>query len=385
MAGFDACEVDSSALEGGLPYTARISLADGSRKVLGRIEAGAEVLGVDGAGKVVATPVLQTFNHGRAESWLRVRGERLGAGRGSATFSVVCTPNHRFWMPEPGEYVPAGNLAVGQRVTVLRTELDLTPCQSSVLLGKLLGDGYLHLAPSGSGSVVWGHREADRDYVAWTLRALGSLASGTIRTCVSGYGTTMLDARTTFHPCITERFSSMVGGARKAVPEWVADALDPIALAFWYMDDGSLQTMPGQEDRATLSTNSFGEGDCRILIRALERLGVRAELMKDGRGYLTIRLNSDAAERLFLLVAPYVPPSMQRKLPVRYRGHHGWLPPAGEVYKPPLVPQRITGIEHDVSGVAGHRRDIATGTRNFFANGVLVHDSGARAAEGTVA
>ncbi len=103
--------------------------------------------------------------------------------------------------------------------------------------------------------------------------------------------------------------------------------------------------------------------------------------MRDGRGYPTIRLNSVAAERLFLLVAPYIPPVMQRKLPKRYRGHDGWLPPAGErQFRRQLVSQLVEHIESDAQNKksAWHtssRYAITTGTRNLFANGVLVHDS----------
>jgi hypothetical protein len=100
--------------------------------------------------------------------------------------------------------------------------------------------------------------------------------------------------------------------------------------------------------------------------------------MRDGRGYLTIRLGVTAAERLFLLVAPYVPPVMQRKLPERYRGHEGWLPPTGASFRQLLVDQTIDKIDRNVTNRTSSRWDIETGTHNFFANGVLVHNSNAR-------
>lgn len=365
-------------VDGCLPYTTRITMADGTRRTLSSIRVGDEVLGVDRSGSIVATAVLQTFNNGRAETWMRIKGRRLAAGRGNAFFSVTCTPNHRFWLPDRSEYVSADKLAAGDKLLVLRSELDLSPCQFSVLLGKLLGDGYLHRAASGNSAVVWGHRQSDADYVAWTQRAIGDLASNAVRILSSGYGSTIVSARSTFHPCITEHFGGMTESGRKRVPEWVADALDPIALAFWYMDDGSLTTSPNQEDRAAFSTNGFDEDDCDVLLRGLKRLGIIAEVMHDGRGYLTLRLNVAAAERMFLLVAPYIPPSMQRKLPERYRGHEGWLPPPGSKFKAPLVPQVIEEIEYDVVGVTSNRHDIETGTHNFFANGILVHNSNGR-------
>ncbi|WP_444962554.1 hypothetical protein [Nocardiopsis sp. M1B1] len=366
---------------GGLHSETRISMADGTRKRLAQVENGDEVLGTDRGIRVVSTQVSEVHCAGPGASWTKLSGRRLRAGRGSSFFSLISSPEHRVWSPGPDTYTPVGEYSPSQRVTLLRSEHDLTPCQRSVLLGKLLGDGHLHKARSGSASVVWGHRQADEEYVRWTLRALGDLASTTTRTLTSGYGSTIITARSTFHPSVAECFGEMTASGKKRVTPWIADYLDPLALAFWYMDDGSLCHTEGQEDRATLSTCGFDEDDCRVLLKGLRRLGIAGTLMRDGRGYLTIRLNSAAAECLFLLVAPYVPPVMQRKLPGRYRGHNGWLPPTGErQFRPQLVPQLVEQVESNVQSKrsawrTSSRYAITTGTHNLFANGLLVHDS----------
>ncbi|WP_435110088.1 hypothetical protein [Nocardiopsis synnemataformans] len=310
----------------GLHSETRISMADGTRKRLIQVQVGDEVLGTDHGTRVVSTRVFQMRRQGPGASWTKLSGRRLRAGRGSSFFCLISSPDYRVWSPGPDTYTPVGEYSPSQRITLLRSELDLTPCQRSVLLGKLLGDGHLQRAKSGSASVVWGHRQADEEYVRWTLRALGDLASTSIRELTSGYGSAIITARSTFHPSVAECFGEMTAHGKKRIPSWIAEHLDPLALAFWYMDDGSLCHTEGQEDRALLSTCGFDEDDCRVLLNGLRRLGITGTLMRDSRGYLTIRLNSVAAERLFLLVAPYVPPVMQRKLPERYRGHDGWLP-----------------------------------------------------------
>lgn len=378
VTAFGGQVIGTEKVDGCLTSDTKVSLADGTRKKISQIVVGDEVLGMDDAGRVVATPVLTTFNNGPATEWMKVKGRRRSSGRGSSFFAVNCTPNHRFWLSAEGEYRAADELRVGDRLTMIRSELELAPCQSSVLLGKLLGDGHLARSSSGSAAVVWGHRAADKEYVDWTLRALGDIASPALRMLTSGYESEMLTGRSAFHPAIAERFGSMVTPAGKAIPEWVADALDPIALAFWYMDDGSLSVWEGQENRASIATNGFSEDDCKVLLAGLSRLGIDGTLMCDGRGYLTIRLGVAAAEQLFLLVAPYVPPVMQRKLPERYRGHDGWLPPTGSSFRELLVEQTIDEIARNVKNRTSNRYDIETGTHNFFANGVLVHNSNAR-------
>jgi hypothetical protein len=120
----------------------------------------------------------------------------------------------------------------------------------------------------------------------------------------------------------------------------------------------------------------FDAEDCAVLSDGLIKFGIKSVTFTDPRGYSRMRLNADDAERFFLLVAPYVPPAMQYKLPVRYRGHAGWLPDATSEYKPTLVSQQITAIRRlSKNVVESNRYDIVTTTGNFIAQGVVVHSS----------
>ncbi len=352
--------------------TTLVSMGDDSRKYIKDIKVGDEVLGVDAHGCLTATKVTTIFRNGPANKWLKVTGKRRGAGRGSHYFAVRCTPEHKFWNPQTKTYTNASDLQPGAPVLMIRSEMGLTPVQEQVLLGKLLGDGSLvehdHVA-----LVQWNHRKEDGAYSDWTARALGTLATDAQSECVSGYGTTMVHRNTGVSFWIKQMFGSMIENGPKKVPAWVADALTPLAVAFWYMDDGSLTHNEGQEDRAAFAVCGFTESDCDVLIRGLARLGVVATFY-EAEGYSRLRLSSDNAERLFLLVAPYIPSCMQRKLPERYRGHQGWLPPSTQEYKPALVEQVVTAVEVDTT-VSSQKYDIETETHNYFAHGVLVHNS----------
>src|SRR5260370_7913901 len=110
-------------------------------------------------------------------------------------------------------------------------------------------------------------------------------------------------------------------------------------------------------------------------------LGLRLYSIKSD-GYWRIRLNAEEAEKFFLLVAPYIPPSMQYKLPQRYRGHAGWLPNLESEYRPILVEQTITEIQYVTKPYGTNsnvKYDLETRTHNFFANCALVHNSNTRA------
>lgn len=361
-------------IHGCLHYTTRVSMADGSMKRIMNVEIGDEVLGMDDDGRVVATRVTNKFNNGQSDGWLTVTGKRCRAGRGNHFFAVHCTPNHRFWASEKGEYVEASALKAGDELLILRSENGLTPSQEQVILGKLLGDGHLHCTKA-SAAMAFGHKVEHEAYLDWTIRALGDLGSLTKNYAVSGYGSQMVRAGTSFSGHILKHFGEFVGSERKVVPPWVGDRLGPIAFAFWYMDDGSLSHNDGQEDRVSLATNGFGVDDCGHLQRAFRRFGMEADIF-ESNGY-RMRLNSDDAEKFFLLIAPYVPPVMQYKLPKRYRGHDGWIPKLDMPYKPLLVRVKVDEVKVGTR-VDSSKWDIETGTHNFFANGILVHNSNCR-------
>ena len=369
-------------IHGCLSYQTRITMADNTCKVLKRVEQGEYVLGMDQNGKIVSTKVLKTFQNGSAEKWLTVTGKRRLAGRGNHYWAVHCTPNHKFWCSEEQDYVSAELLNPGDKVLLLRSEIGLTPLQEQVLIGKMLGDGSLHDTEQGA-AVEWGHKAEHEEYIDWTLQALSDIAYQRKGERTSGYGTKMICASSTFNIYIKELFQDWISiDGIKKIPSWVAEKITPITLAFWYMDDGSLGHHEGQEDRAMFATCAFSSEDCEILIQGLHRLGINAQYYQSGhRGQAKIhsrlRLNADDAERLFLLIAPYIPPVMQYKLPERYRGHSGWIPASTNVYKPLLVEQTIDRVFEN-SAIKSSRYDLETETHNFFANGILVHNSNSR-------
>lgn len=360
----------------------QITMADFTRKNVSAVRVGDEIMGADELGNPTVTVVEAVHNNGPTDDWLNVRGRRIRAGQGGSFFSVYCTSDHRFWNPTLGEYVRADDLKEGSTVLSLRSEPDLSPLQKSVLLGTLLGDGSIeHAPPADSWGVAWGHTEEDAEYTHWLLRATGDVGNpNSVYTTTSGYGSTMIRAATQRSSLIRAAFNGFYDydAKRKCVPEWVKDELDPIALAVWYMDDGSLSHHESQDDRAHFAVNGFTSGECATLQLGLLKLGIHSVLF-DNKGP-TLRLNRDDAERLFLIIAPYVPPCMQRKLPERYRGGPGWLPPLDrDEYRRTTVELEVESIEDGLrAGQSRTKYDLTTGTHNYFAGGILVHNCNIR-------
>lgn len=349
----------------------RIRMADGSSKYIRNIEPGDMVAGFQD-GKIVPSKVLKVWQNGPVDDWLKIKFPRNRAGRGSSFGVVTCTPNHRFLQPD-GSYVEASKLSTGDTVALLRSDWHLSHVQEQVILGKLLGDGSL-AAGSCSHHLAFGHTELE--LVEWTCRGLGDLASDKRDTQMSGYGSLMHRACTHNSVFVSTKFGDFIREGRKVVPTWVADELTPLAIAFWYMDDGSLGHHGNQEDRAHFAVCGFTQEDCAVLQAGLRRYGINS-IYYTAEGYSRLRLNADNAERLFLLIAPYIPPNLQYKLPERYTGHPGWLPDPGVSYKEEIVWQAIQSIE-PVTPRSKQRWDLETTTHNYLPSSVVTHNSNSR-------
>jgi hypothetical protein len=354
-----------------VPYMAGIRMADGTKKIISHVSVGDYVMGVDKDGSLCPSKVINVWHHGSAERWVRVKGKRYGLGRGNSDYNLVCTPEHLVWVREKG-YIEAETIKPGDKVLMCRNAQSLSEVQFQTLLGKLLGDGSL-ITSSSNARVEWGHKDTHEAYVDWTSRALQDLANPARNRQVSGHGTPMVRAQSKANYYVLQAFKSMIVDGKKIVPDWVETLASPLALAFWYMDDGSLAHHEGQEDRVSIATCGFTLESCNVLVRALARFGITAQVAQNNDRN-RVKMNADDAEKFFLLVAPYIPPCMQYKLPERYRGHDGWLPKSDNVYKPDTMWQVVDSVEN-ATGVDSAKWDLETETHNFMAYDVLVHNS----------
>lgn len=364
-------------IHGCLKYNTKVTLADGTKKTIGSIVSenlvGLEVLGLSDTDQVMPTKVLSVFKHESTKDWLQVKFTKTGISKGGNAFgSIHCTPNHKFLIN--GEYIQASDIKVGDEVYCRRNEDSLTPVQEQVLLGKLLGDASLRITPN-TAFIEFGHVDNQEEYLDWSKRFLGDLDNPWRGEYTSGYGSKIVRARTHGSFRVKKTFESILSSGKKEFSKENLTALGPIALAFWYMDDGSLSHSEGQEDRVSFATCGFSHDTVHNLQDALARLGLDSTIQETEKGP-RIRLNSDVSEKFFLLIFPYVCSSMKYKLPLRYRNFDCWdLPEQTRSYKPEIVKQTVLSVT--AYSEANVKYDIETETHNFFANDIVVHNSNA--------
>ena len=184
----------------------------------------------------------------------------------------------------------------------------LTQLQRSIIIGTVLGDGYLRIVPRRKNAFLEiNHTFYQKKYVDWKYQMLESLCrSGPkIR---KGNGNRLAYRFTSRqHKEISEIYERFYRGRKKIVPEWLH--LDPVMLAVWYMDDGSRCS----KSNVYLNTQQFKPGDQDRCILLLKELGIKATLNKD-KIYQRVRIRSSSISDFFRLISPYIIPSMQYKL-----------------------------------------------------------------------
>ena len=184
----------------------------------------------------------------------------------------------------------------------------LTQLERSVIIGSLLGDGYLRIVPGRSNAFLEvNHSFSQRDYVDWKYKILQSISKSgaTIR---NGNGGRIAYRFTTKqHPELTELYKLFYRNGKKTIPTDIV--LDPIMLAVWYMDDGS----KCRDSDVYLNTQQFDAKDQNVCREVLRAMGVESSLNKD-KEYWRIRIKKSSLPRFFEVITPHIVPSMYYKL-----------------------------------------------------------------------
>lgn len=184
----------------------------------------------------------------------------------------------------------------------------LTPYQKSVIIGSLLGDGYVRTMPGRRDSFLEiNHAFHQRAYVDWKHDVLRSITASGPKTRKSNGGRIAYRFNTRQHPYLSFLRKQFYKSDKKVIPKDLT--LDPVILAVWFMDDGSRC----RAQDVYLNTQQFDLKDQNVLLDALREMQLFASLNKD-KEYQRIRFFKSSIPRLHELVTPHIIPSMRYKL-----------------------------------------------------------------------
>ena len=362
-----------------------VTLADGTRERIGKIvnqKMDVEVLSYDPElGRIVPRKVVNWFNNGSTEMFLHFRVARPGGGTGHGRAAFDLTPNHL--VRTPGGWREAGELRAGDRV-MLAQPFYLSGQQWQVILGSLMGDGNLSRPvrqADDSGRFRMGHGVKQKAYLDWKVSLLANIPHSRTE---NAKGAVFADF-TPLYELGELREVVYQGDGKKHLTWDYLKALTPLALAVWYMDDGSFTVRSkgvqvrtqGGSGRITICVEAMSPGSRDRLVQYLrDTHGLDVKLVPSGARRKAVLVFTTAASAKFQkLVAPYVHPSMEYKL---LPGFHGKFAVETGFVEPVIrpAPTRILDIKSKADYPMMSRYDIEVeGSHNYFADGVMVHNS----------
>jgi recombination protein RecA len=366
---------------GCMSYTTRVQLANGTTEKIGKIvnqKMDVEVLSYDSTtDQIVPRKVVNWFNNGPAEQFLQFTVEKSG-GNGRSQFAA--TPNHL--IRTPGGWTEAGDLTGGDRVLAAEPHR-LSDQQFQVVLGSLMGDGNLspNLRDRNGVRFRLGHGAKQVEYLEWKTALMGNIKHSVRENTKDSKFVDFTPL-----PELAElRRAVYLGDGKKFLSEEYLKALTPLALAIWYMDDGSFtmrskgvqQRTAGGSGRIQICVEAMSEGSrVRLSDYLRETHGLDVRLRQSGAPGKAVLVFSTAATAKFQeLVAPHMAPSMEYKLLPRFRGKGSVTPQFVEPAQR-LVPARILDVRVKPHTRSMNRFDIEVeGNHNYFVDGVMVHNS----------
>ena len=186
----------------------------------------------------------------------------------------------------------------------------LTPRLRSILVGSMLGDGRLFETGSQTAGYSEYHSVEQKAYLDWKVQEWGpfGLRHKTTKGEYPGWTFTTHGCRT-LHPFWRLFYPS--GKGNKTFVGLPVEWVDALALAVWFMDDGS---KTGRYFRLHVSPSL---ADRRVQLKALRRLGLKVADYEESNGNTLFLTNRTQVNRFLDLVRPHIHPSMSYKLEVQ--------------------------------------------------------------------
>lgn len=242
--------------------------------------------------------------------------------------AIRCTRGHEFYTPEgkvqayylkPGDWV----LSPGTRVA---------PWQEQMMIGSLMGDGYIGGRPDGEASgLAMCHGHSQWAYLNWKydkLTNLGISRPKRQRVSVGGFAKHPTARFTLRQHASTDRLhAEFYAGNTKSPPAGIVRRMGWYGLAIWFADDGGCVC-----PKSTGTISSFRLHTCAFPVEAVDRLASELReftglpwrrILQNGKYPILTLTNGDGTHnnkgtdnirRFTEQLQPYLPPSVAYKL-----------------------------------------------------------------------
>ena len=198
--------------------------------------------------------------------------------------------------------------------------LKLSDLQKEVLIGVLLGDGHLETQNGGrTYRLKIEHSSLQKEYVDWLYQVFKEWITTPPRErtqIVLGVSYNKYGFSTLSHGAFRFYAQQFYQNKKKVLPKAIHKWLSPIAMAVWYMDDGSIKS--NRHRALIINTQSFSIPDLkRLIIIFKDRYGIEMKLRKQSRKSIEIYqliTTSNTVAKFVDIIREHILPSMQYKL-----------------------------------------------------------------------
>jgi recombination protein RecA len=195
--------------------------------------------------------------------------------------------------------------------------ISLSKEQKSILIGTILGDGYLQKTGKRNARLRLEHGYRQKDYLLWKVKKLGNLFQGRPRYLERIHPKTKRKYRYYRHqsqstPYLGKLRTLFYPTGKKKIPGQLKKFLDPLALAVWYMDDGYYYP---RDKCSYLYLGDIKKEEAEIVKKALfEKFGLVVRIKRKKRGY-ALYFSPQETQKLKKLIKEFVLVQLKYKLP----------------------------------------------------------------------
>jgi uracil-DNA glycosylase family 4 len=304
-----------------------------------------------------------------AKEWIKITTEY------KTTSCLYVTPEHEVYTSS-GKKIKAGSLKKGDELILKQPSLG--GMHKDFIIGILLGDGGWHYDNKINPGISFSHSDKQKDYFDYKVKILKDFVGKayTYPAKITGNRKNNLLYKVYLKRSFQFKFLMELYGSKREYPsKLLEEANSPVTLAVWYMDDGyAPRGYKKHITSALIAAHSWNIEEIEKICKVIKKkFNLEAKIKKHGK-YFDISFNCEERDKFFKLVAPYIIPSMQYKIPSEYHCLYNEkiidLPTKEissvkitDIKKLEVLPNSYTYIKYDIE---------VEETHNFFAGKLLV-------------
>jgi len=189
--------------------------------------------------------------------------------------------------------------------------------QQSILIGSILGDGWIDTPSKGGSRWIIKYDDKYLPYLNWLYLKLRSFGLCEMKSKSGNYHQHYFSTKTSQEIVVWRKLFYPKG--KKIIPNSIEKLLiDPISLAVWYMDDGTLDNRSKNHFNASIATYCFSYVECLLLAETLmKNFKIKARVHKctmRGKTYYRLYIKSESMNSFINLISKHVQPCMAYKI-----------------------------------------------------------------------